>query len=418
MHNNNQFGDTLFIKDFQGNVPASRLERLHFLRRPEEKSPYDEKWLQVLIMANPSLLPVHEIELGFGDFVPVCMELPVGSGFVDNLLVTPRGDIALVECKLWRNPEARREVVGQIIDYATTMSRWSYKELQDAVARTKPFNGTDPRTQGLHELVSAKAGIDEVSFHDAVSRNLRRGRLLLLIVGDGIREGVEAMTEFLQRHAGLQFMLAMVEIALFKLPPPADGYIAQPRILAKTKNIERAIVRLDDGQLVIESPAIGMTTVGSIGKRITISQERYFEQLERNFPHMTTKVNAFIEKLANISVAPEFGTDSMILRWHQEDADWNLGTITTSGQLWMDYLGQQANNAGLLDLHTQFVRTLASLVPGAIVKETAKKTAWNVAKDGRSLTVDYLLADEAHMNGWIHAIAAFQQGVNKLAQSI
>jgi len=39
--------------------------------------------------------------------VPICVELPIGSKYLDNLLVTPRGDLALIECKLWRNPEAR-----------------------------------------------------------------------------------------------------------------------------------------------------------------------------------------------------------------------------------------------------------------------------------------------------------------------
>ena len=29
----------------------------------------------------------------------------------------------LIECKLWRNPEARREVVGQILDYAKVLTR-------------------------------------------------------------------------------------------------------------------------------------------------------------------------------------------------------------------------------------------------------------------------------------------------------
>jgi hypothetical protein len=56
--------------------------------------------------------------------------------------------------------------------------------------------------------------MDEIAFHDAVSRNLKRGRVLLLIVGDGIREGLETMTEFLQQHAGLHFTLSIIELAL------------------------------------------------------------------------------------------------------------------------------------------------------------------------------------------------------------
>src|SRR5208337_3368683 len=114
------------------------------------------------------------------------------------------------ECKLWRNPEARREVVAKIIHYATEISTWTYETLQDAIRRAKPLDGSDEKSTGsLYELVSAQGEIDEVSFHDAVSRNLKRGRFLLLIVGDGIQEGVESMTEFLQQHAGFHFILGL-----------------------------------------------------------------------------------------------------------------------------------------------------------------------------------------------------------------
>jgi hypothetical protein len=82
----------------------------------------------------------------------------------------------------------------------------------------------------LYDLASASNEIDEAAFHDAVSRNLKRGRFLLLIVGDGIREGVEAMAEFLQQHAGFHFTLAFIEIALFQAP---GGFIAQPRVLVR-----------------------------------------------------------------------------------------------------------------------------------------------------------------------------------------
>ena len=50
--------------------------------------------------------------------VPICTELSTPAGAIDNFMVTPSGLPVLVECKLWRNPEGRREVIGQILDYA------------------------------------------------------------------------------------------------------------------------------------------------------------------------------------------------------------------------------------------------------------------------------------------------------------
>jgi hypothetical protein len=50
------------------------------------------------------------------------------------------------------------------------------------------------------------ADLDEIGFTDALTHNLRRGRFLLLIVGAGIREGMEAIAEYLQPQAGLHFL--------------------------------------------------------------------------------------------------------------------------------------------------------------------------------------------------------------------
>lgn len=412
-----KYGDTLFLDGFQAGASAKPLKRVHFLKNASQSALYDEAWLQHLIMDHPSLLPVDQIEPAFTSLVPICVELPMRrSGYLDNLLVTPAGDLALIECKLWRNPQARREVIAQIIDYAQDLSTWTYDTLQDAISQTKPLDASDDqKTRRLYELVSAKGVIDEASFHDNVSRNLKRGRFLLLIVGDGIREGVDEMAEFLQQYAGIHFTLGIVDLALFEVP--TGGYIAQPRVLARTTNIDRGIVTLHEGRIAIGPPSMGSTTATNAGRRTTITQELYFEQLERIFPGISIRLNAFIDSVATHHVSPDFGTDSMILRWRPDDSkSWNLGTITSSGQVFLDYLGQQAKNAALLGLHRQYLTTLAALIPGADVKETPKEVAWYVRHEGKYVTVGALLADETRKEGWVRAIAEFQAAVTKASQ--
>ena len=135
-------------------------------------------------------------------------------------------------------------------------------------------------TQSLYELVSAHGEIDEVSFHDAVSRNLKRGRFLLLIVGDGIHEGVESMTEFLQQHAGFHFTLGFVAIALFKAP---GGYIAQPRVLARTTNIDRGIVTLDEGRIIIGPSTTDRDRLATAEGELQLRRNVILSSLRRNF---------------------------------------------------------------------------------------------------------------------------------------
>jgi hypothetical protein len=79
--------------------------------------------IQALVQAYPACLPITEIDAMFSGPVPICTELNTPAGAIDNFMVTPSGLPVLVECKLWRNPEGRREVVGQILDYAKELSR-------------------------------------------------------------------------------------------------------------------------------------------------------------------------------------------------------------------------------------------------------------------------------------------------------
>jgi len=130
---------------------------------------------------------------------------------VDALYVNALGRLTLAEFKLWRNPQARREVIGQILDYAKEIASWSYEDLQREVSRALKRPGNV-----LFDLVRATdPDVEEGVFVDNVTRHLRRGEFLLLIIGDGIREGVENIVDFVQQHSGLHFNLALVEATLY-----------------------------------------------------------------------------------------------------------------------------------------------------------------------------------------------------------
>ncbi|HEY0043393.1 MAG TPA: hypothetical protein VGB62_02480 [Allosphingosinicella sp.] len=207
--------------------------------------------IQELVHAHPSVLPISEIDSLFADPIAVCTELNTRvAGSIDNFLVTATGLPILVECKLWRNPEARREVVGQILDYARALSRFSSSDIQREVAAR--LGGGD--TAFFDVVRAAAPDTNETLFNDALTRNLRTGRFLLLVVGDGIREGVEAIAQYLQTNAGLHFTLGLVELPIFEIP--GGGRIVAPRIVARTQTIVRTVVAAPEG-MVVEAEAGG-----------------------------------------------------------------------------------------------------------------------------------------------------------------
>ena len=206
MSNRSRYGQTVYLPKLKG----SRAVPLH-RRRLEIGSGgngYDEDWLQQLLFETPEILPIGEIDPAFASATPLCRELPTAAGPIDLAYMSEEGRLSIVECKLWRNPEARRGAVSQILDYAKEISRWSYDELNDAVCRAARRSGN---TNALFDIVRAQHDtIDEATFVDDVARSLTSGQILLVVVGDGIREGVERIAEYLNQSAGIRIAFGLV----------------------------------------------------------------------------------------------------------------------------------------------------------------------------------------------------------------
>jgi hypothetical protein len=202
-----------------------------------------EAWLRDALHDNPELVPVADIDVTFGPLVSVCTELPTDVGPIDNVFINSHGRLTLVECKLWKNAEARRKLIAQVIDYASQVSRWDYSRLQAAVNQR-----TGSKGNYLFDLVKAKHDhLAEAAFVDATNRALREARFLLLLAGDGIRSEIEQIAELLKKNAGAAYSFGMFEVALYE--SPAGDVLAHPRVIAKTHNIERIVVVLQGAQV-------------------------------------------------------------------------------------------------------------------------------------------------------------------------
>ncbi len=223
----------------------------------------DEATLQELLFQFPQALPIAAIDPAYAPAVPICRELALPAGYADALYVNHLGRLTLAEFKLWRNPQARREVIGQILDYAKDLASWGYEDLQRQVSLALGQSGNT-----VYDLVRRQfPDLNEAEFVDNVTRHLRRGEFLLLIIGDGIHEGAANIVDFVQRYSGLHFNLAMVEAALYR--DAANQLIVQPRVLARTEIVQRFVV---DG-----SSPMGITLTD-----VQEQQETYSEQDEQN----------------------------------------------------------------------------------------------------------------------------------------
>lgn len=295
-----------------GESRGEKLNRLDL--RVGSEGTYDEAWLQALLDAHPEVVPIEQIEPGFGTPISLCRELPLdfgggSSGALDNLFATQAGGLVLVEAKLWKNPEARRTVVAQAMEYAAAVFRLSYEELENAVKSARKAAGRSQ--QSLADLVAVKANadFDEVTFIDAVSRNLWRGRAIVAVVGDGIREDITLLAELLQSHAGHRFVFALIELGVYEAPV-AGARLIIPSVLAQTTLIERGVVQIDDGAAnggprIFVTPAVVTPPSTGRARRLSLGEDEFYELLDEREPGIAAHLKEFLARADSHGIHPE-----------------------------------------------------------------------------------------------------------------
>ena len=403
-----RYGRTIYLPPEKG-ARAVPLRRRR-LTAGSPASGYDELWLQKLLYRNPEILPIGEIDKAFGPVIPFCRELPTAAGPMDLAYVNETGRLTLVECKLWRNPEARREVVAQILDYAKEIHRWSYEELNKAVRRARRAEGD---SRGLFDLVrDQNENIDEAAFVDDVTRNLADGRFLLLVVGDGIREGVERIAEHLRRFAGIQFTFGLVELAMFELPAEGapGGLIVEPRVLARTVEIERAIVRRADVGVAVEEPPALLT--GRRAKR-RLTEDEFYQEVGKLDAALPGRLRDFFQRVEDIGLVVFAETASMVLRWDREDGNTVFfGVLYADGRLDAGSIAQRAEQFGDEQVGVAYLQSLASLIPHSQVKPTGGTQKWRLAVGDR---LPKFAAPLERADEWLDAIQRTMDAFNRLA---
>lgn len=215
----------------------------HLKRVPYMNGSYNEAWLQNMIAENPSLLPSSEISSEYSQLICIGREVPVGSGetqgYIDNLYISSSGFIVIVETKLFRNQESRRTVVAQIIDYAKELQKWDCEKLNKIASDY--FYKTEGQAYNIIDIM-VKYGFctlsDEAKLVDSINNSLSNAAFLLMIVGDGIRSGVQQLADFINDNTSMSFNLALAEMEIYQAN---ENIIVIPNLITKTTVIERRL---------------------------------------------------------------------------------------------------------------------------------------------------------------------------------
>ena len=204
-----------------------------------EETPFStEDELQALIAEHPELLDGEQISPGAARrWILITREkgIAASSGAaarwaVDHLIIDQDAVPTLAELKRGSNPEIRRTIVGQLLEYAAHASEtWTADELRDAFERQADAQGRGARDE-LAALLQTDGEPDVDGFWENVSTNLAAKRLRLLFAADDIPDPLARVVAFLNAQMPGIEVLA-VEIKRF------HGKSAQtlvPRVIGRT----------------------------------------------------------------------------------------------------------------------------------------------------------------------------------------
>ena len=92
-----------------------------------------EAELQHLLAESPGLISISDVRENAGPLVLAISEFQLPIGYIDILAFSAEGDIAIIECKLASNAEAKRKVIGRVLEYGANLWQMTYEDLDQGV---------------------------------------------------------------------------------------------------------------------------------------------------------------------------------------------------------------------------------------------------------------------------------------------
>jgi len=204
--------------------------------RPMRQGLFDktlEDALQTLLERYPEIIPGKQIISNTEDpprFFLLRREMPISGWSLDHLFVDQYGVLTLVEAKLIENPESRRDVIGQIIEYAANAVKlWADGKVRQTVSETFAGHGKNLDSE-LQVFLGEEGDID--TFWHQVESNLGDGNIRLIIASDEIRPEVRRMIEYLNIEMHRATVLGL-ELKCFG--DDDASIVMVPRIIGQTQ---------------------------------------------------------------------------------------------------------------------------------------------------------------------------------------
>ena len=307
-----------------------------------------EALLQQLLAQFPRILSGETEEADAPAWLLISRELSIpddvaggGRWSLDHLFVDHRAIPTLVEVKRSTDTRIRREVVGQMLDYAANAVTYvPVERLQEALRLRCAEEGVE--VSEVLQPVLAASGRSEADWWQAVKTNLQAGRVRLVFVADSIPPALRRIVEFLNEQMDPAEVLA-IEVRQYI---GVSGRTIVPALLGRTAESERR-------------KAVNASTSGE-----PWTEARLFEALA-----------------ANGASAAELDAARELLRWaHDRKARvwWGSGAVTGSFVPVIDRAGESyqlfaVRTNRTIELQFQWLVPRPALADGALLETLRRR---------------------------------------------
>ena len=212
-----------------------------------------EAHLQEILFRDPDIVPVEDISSDT-ELSPIKLMLKEvglpGSGATDLVGIDKNGNIYIIETKLARNPEVRRQVIGQILEYAAFLNEKGLDWLDDIVKKQKQVSISE-----YFEKLNDPEW-DKESFEQNLRDNLNSGAFKLLIAVDEMNPDLQRIINYMEnilnveiyalelRHfkdkAGMEILVPNIHGGKKKPPPPPPPWYWERFVEDAKKKVDQA----------------------------------------------------------------------------------------------------------------------------------------------------------------------------------
>ena len=255
-----------------------------------------------LIPADPSLEEAH---------VVFAREVSTDSGPIDLIGIGSSGSITIMECKLAKNHQIKREVVGQVLDYAASLWETDLLSLADAF---RARAGSDPFDSIRRQFGEDADSFDEGACRAEVARRLHEGDFRLLVAVDRIDPELRRIIQYVNSRGGSGPGLRLVAV---EFPRYQHGTV-------------QVLVPESYGDELAQP-----TTASNAGRRWVV--EDYFAALAPDSP-LRPIVQRLFEWAAERRLTIRMGhgqTPSPSWRLDALGSDYPLFAVDIGGKLWL-----------------------------------------------------------------------------------